>query len=262
MVVPFLGLSIVPSQYVNLGASIDVGSYGGFNIRGYAGYVFGSWLLPHDDPSDFSLAYPYFGLGVSALDFVNRTEELFIEWKDHKHSALEVSGLNVDLVRSLTAGVQQIGSRSDSGGTSAFSGLIVRAASATYPLPFGDRRLFVGTSLLNIIALSRDEVGFGFLPIRAGYRFNLLDDELNLEPFAELTYYPVTMYHLGARLSVPLYDWGRVNVVAGFVSGSPNSDIALGLENLGVSSSWSTGYVGIGIGIGDVFHTPQEVMRK
>jgi hypothetical protein len=278
MVVPFFGLGLFPSQYVNFGATLDVGSYGGFNLRGYLGYIAGSSSLFREptrrrfgqvitDDRDYSAAFPYFGIGISALDFVNKTEELFIEWKDHKHSALEVSGLNIDLVRSLSSNAQSFfttisSNNTPSASTPALTGLIVRLASATYPLPFGERRFWVGTSLANLVALSGTEVGLGILPIRAGYRFNVLYDELNLEPFAELTYYPQSILHIGARLSIPAYDFMMLNVVAGYASGSSNSDVAFGLDGLGVSQSWSAAYIGVGIGIGDVFHTPKEVMRK
>jgi hypothetical protein len=267
MVQPFLGVGLFPSQYLNMGVTLDVGSYGGFNLRGYAGYVAGSSNLlrnsnrRHIDSADYSTAFPYFGIGISALDFVNKTEELFVEWKNQKHSALEVSVLNLDLVRSLSSNAQQFQSVAPGGATPAITGLILHLASATYPLPFGERRFFVGTSLVNLVAISAVETGFGILPIRAGYRFNLLYDELNLEPFAELTYYPQSIIHIGARLSLPMFDFGTVNVVAGYARGGANSNVAFGLDNLGVGRSWSAGYIGIGIGIGDVFHSPAEVMK-
>jgi hypothetical protein len=266
MVVPFVGLGLLPSQYINLGATIDVGSYGGFNVRGYAGVVAGSSSLSRtseNDTRDYSVSFPYFGIGISSLDFVNKTEELFIEWKDHKHSALEVSALNIDLVRSLSSDTRFAGSDSLSNSSGAFSGFLLRAGTATYPLPIGERRWFVGTSLVNLMLLSGTEIGYGFLPIRTGYRFNLLYDELNLEPFLEFNYYPSTIFHAGLRLSVPLPVWDglMVNVLAGYAAGSLNLDLPAGLEEFATFNDWSTGYIGIGVGIFDYFHTPEQVMK-
>jgi hypothetical protein len=269
MVVPFLGLSGFPSQYVNGGATIDVGSFGGFNLRGYAGYVHGtsSWFAGAGDTLDYSASFPYFGIGISALDFVNKTEELFIEWKDHDHNALEVSALNVDFVRSFGADDPFAGD-TVAGSTPAISGVVVRLASATYPLPFANRRFFVGTSLLNVLALSGSELGYSFLPIRAGYRHNLLLDQLNVEPFIELNYYPTTVFQIGARTSLKISDWVQGELILAYASGSINDDVKQGLLNIADdlelqnNGDFSTVYLGIGLGIGDVFHTPEEVDRR
>lgn len=274
MVVPFIGLSLFPSQYVNLGATFDVGSYGGFNLRAYAGFVAGTTLalVDPDNEGNQDVRFPYFGLGVSALDFVNRTEELFIEWKDHDHSAIEVSALNLDLVYSTSKNVGSLlrdyprisntfPPRFDSS-TSFPSGVILRFASANYPLPFADGHFFVGTSLFNFLGLSREEISYGFLPIRAGYRFNLIAPDLALEPFMELNYHPYTSFHLGARASLKIYDWARMSITAGYVNGSANDNITDSFDDLETSTGFSTVYLGVGLGLGDVFHTVEEVRRK
>jgi hypothetical protein len=263
MAVPFLGVGLVPSQYVNFGATLDVGSYGGFNLRAYLGYVAGTSLALQDPdkPDEYGVDFPYFGIGVSALDFVNKTEELFTEWKDHDHSAIEVSGLNIDLVYATSTGDGSTATQRDSVRNFP-SGLILRLASATFPLPIADGNFFVGTSLFNLMWPSRTEVAFGFLPIRAGYRFRLIENDLNLEPFGEFTYHPSTAFHVGARASLKIYDWTQLNVVAGFISGSANLDVVTGLEELESINDFSTFYMGVGIGIGDVFHTVEEVRRK
>ena len=267
MVQPFFGVGLFPSQYVNLGATLDVGSYGGMNLRAYLGYATGSSGLFNSstrrriDTASYSTEIPYVGIGISVLDFVNTTEELFVEWKDHKHSALEVSVLNVDLVHSLSPSVQMFESSAIASTTPPVTGAIMHLGSANYPLPIGERRLFVGTSLFQMTALSATEVGFGFLPIRVGYRFDVLYDELNLEPFAEFTYYPSTIFNMGLRLSLPVLDRGLLSVTAGYASGTPFNDVGFGFESLGADLDWSAAYFGVGIGIGDVFHTPAEVTR-
>jgi hypothetical protein len=271
MLVPFIGVSIFPSVYVNAGATFDVGSYGGFNLRAYAGFVSGTASLTAEpnDQRDYGVTFPYGGIGVSALDFVNKTEELFIEWKDHDHSALEVSVANLDLVYSTSAtrSLFALGTSDTAASLNFPTGVIARIASATYPLPFGDGRFFVGTSLFNVVALSSDAVGYGFLPLRAGYRYNLMNDELNLEPFAELTYYPSTVLHIGSRATIKVFDWLQANALLGYVNGSTNIDVITGLRraadiDLDSADNFSSFYLGIGVGVGDFFHTPEEVARR
>jgi hypothetical protein len=264
MVVPFLGVGILPSQYVNFGATFDVGSYGGFNLRAYAGYIAGSTLTQRDsNRASPNLNFPYFGIGVSALDFVNRNEELTVEWKDHKHSAIEVSALNVDLIYSNTISNDSVANDVLGDSTRGFpTGAMMKFASANFPLPVADGRFFVGTTLFNLYWLSKTEIAFGFLPIRAGYRFNLLDNDLNVEPFAEYTYYPGRAFQIGARASLKIYDWTQLEVVGGYINGSPGLDVVSGFEDLKGVGDFSTIYLGVGIGIGDVFHTFEEVNRK
>jgi hypothetical protein len=271
MVVPFLGVGIATSQYVNFGATLDVGSYGGFNIRAYAGYVAGTTLALQKPESagNYDVSFPYFGIGVSALDFVNKTDELFVEWKDQKHNAIEVSALNFDLVYSFSTkggsffNIDSNGTRSTKDTSIGFpTGAILKLATATYPLPFANGHFFVGTSLFNFMGIASDEIAFGFLPIRVGYRTNLLENDLSLEPFAEFTYYPSTAFHLGVRTSLKVYDWARLNVVAGYVDGSLNLDVLAKANWLKQYGSFNAYYLGVGIGIGDIFHTPEEVLNK
>lgn len=273
MIVPFVGISAPwgPSYYVNVGSTFDVGSYGGLNVRAYAGYVAGTSSL--FSASTGGVAFPYVGVGVSVLDFVNKTEELFIEWKDHDHNALEVSALNVDMVRAFgdTTDPFAVSQNTPNAETPPLTGLIVRFGSASIPIPIGDRRWFVGTSLFNLIALNRTDIAFGFLPIRTGYRLGLLDDELHIEPFGELTYYPSTAWHLGVRGAVEVPEIPEIgfkdfpltiNIVAGLVSGSTNLDVLTGWEDLNAPDDFTTPYIGFGIGIGDAIFSPAEVMER
>lgn len=273
MAVPFFGFSAPwgPSYYVNMGSTLDVGSYGGLNFRAYAGVIAGTSSLFGSNARGSGLTFPYFGVGVSVLDFVNKTDELFIEWKDHDHNALEISAINVDIVKAFSdTSAFGIDPEDATGEAPPLTGLILRVGSASIPVPIGERRWFVGTSLFNLIALNRTDIAFGFLPIRTGYRLNLVENELNLEPFGEFTYYPSTAWHLGARLllkvpKIPEINLDfpfTINVVAGLVSGSTNVDVLSGLPELAAPDDFTTPYVGIGIGIGDALFTPEEVMRK
>ena len=273
MVVPFFGLSPWgPNHYINLGSTLDVGSIGGFNARAYLGYAAGITNLYSTENSS-GVSFPYVGIGVSALDFVNKTEELFIEWKDHDHNALEVSGLNIDLVRAFSDTDDPFGSTlaDTTAGPPPISGVILRFASASVPVPVGNRRWFVGTSLFNLMALNSTDIAFGFLPIRTGYRMNLLKDELSFEPFAEMTYFPSTALHLGGRVvlempeipEIGLNDFPfTINAVFGMVTGSTNLDVVTGVEELIAPDSFTTPYIGIGIGIGNALFTPEEVMKR
>ncbi|MDB5034167.1 MAG: hypothetical protein JWQ98_1408 [Chlorobi bacterium] len=262
MVVPFFGVGLLPSQYVNLGATIDVGSYGGFNLRAYAGYVAGSTLAFRDrNTTSYDVNFPYFGIGVSALDFVYKNEELNVEWKDQKHSAIEVSAFEADLVYATSPLADSIPARLTDTSNGFPTGFIVKLATATYPLPFADGHFFVGTSFLNVMKMSSSEIALGFLPIRAGYRVTLIKPDLNLEPFAELTYYPSTIYHVGVRASLKIYDWTQLSVMAGYVNGTPHFERVISEPTLQGVGDFSTFYLGVGIGLGDVFHTPEEVIR-
>lgn len=280
MVVPFFGVSLFgPNHYVNVGSTLDIGSIGGFNARAYAGFAAGVTNLyaglvnEAGETSATGVTIPYVGIGVSALDFVNKTEELFIEWKDHDHNALEVSGLNIDLVRAISSERDPFATvlEDTTSGPPPITGLILRVASASIPMPVGDRRWFVGTSLFNLMALNGTDIAFGFLPIRTGYRFDLLNDELNLEPFAELTYFPSTALHMGGRLVLEVPEIPEVglegfpftmNLVVGVVSGSTNLDVLTGVEELAAPDSFTTPYVGFGIGVGNALFTPEEVMAE
>ena len=280
MVVPFFGVSPWgPNHYVNLGSTLDIGSIGGFNARAYVGYAAGITNLftglvdENGETSATGVAFPYVGIGVSALDFVNKTEELFIEWKDHDHNALEVSGMNFDLVRAFSDTRDPFATTLEdtTAGAPPISGLILRIASASIPVPVGDRRWFIGTSLFNLMALNGTDVAFGFLPIRTGYRFNLLEDELSLEPFAEFTYFPSTALHVGGRLVLEVPEIPEIglegfpftmNLLFGMVSGSTNLDVLTGVEELAAPDSFTTPYIGFGIGVGDALFTPEEVMHK
>ncbi len=263
MVVPFFGLGLIPSQYVNFGATFDVGSYGGFNLRAYAGYITGTKLTFKDPASKTSedVSFPYFGIGVSALDFVNKTEELFVEWKDHDHSAIEVSVADFTLLYSTSDSADVFNSNQVSIGSFP-TGIGIRLASANFPLPIADGNFFAGTSLFNLMAASKAEVMFGFLPIRLGYRKSLVENDLNLEPFIEYTYYPSSSFNLGVKASLKISDWVRMSVMAGYMTGSPNLDVLTGYEPLATVGDFSTFYLGAGVGIGDIIHTLEEVNRK
>lgn len=66
-ITPSLGISLIPDQYINAGVSADIGSLGGLNFRSYLGIIAGLGSKN---------ACPYFGIGTSVLDFLNRVRKL------------------------------------------------------------------------------------------------------------------------------------------------------------------------------------------
>jgi hypothetical protein len=129
-------------------------------------------------------------------------------------------------------------------------------------------RLYVGTSLFNLLALSGSELAYGVLPLRIGYRHNLIQDDLNIEPFAELNYFPCTSLQIGAKARLKVTDWVQGSLTAAYATGSLDVLARRGLEEalpeleLANNLDFSTFYLGVGLGFGDVFNTPEEVTRR
>jgi hypothetical protein len=234
---PYLGASALPSAYVNLGGELQVGSFGGLNLRAYAGLISGfNWF----DPT-IGGTYPYVGLGVSALDFTNRVEETEREWKYYTKTTL-----NACIVEGSYNG-------------STWGQL--RFASVEFPLPFWNYHFWAGTSLVDYMGFAvssvnpsfgSDKAGLGILPISAGYRQYLGTDGFMLEPFVEASYYPSSFVNLGARLKIVLSDGLSVGGLVGFAAGSPGSFMTQG-------QSFSGGYFGLTLSVGDYNNTPEKI---
>ena len=93
-ITPAAGIGLFPSQYLNLSTSLDIGSIGGLNLRTYIGLAVGynGPNTPQIKNNDFSnegqsSVFPYFGIGMSVLDFLNVDKDMEIEWKNHPHSS-------------------------------------------------------------------------------------------------------------------------------------------------------------------------------
>ena len=139
-VTPFARFSIFPSPYVHTGASIDVGSVGGLNIRGFVGYAFGLTALT----DGLFVSAPYIGLGASVLDFVNHEKELEVEWKYHEHSAFEV-GAGGFLLLGSNQSISFWAPTQPAASQPIITGFLLTVANARVSLPFIDRRLTLGT---------------------------------------------------------------------------------------------------------------------
>ena len=259
------GIGWYPSQYLNLAASIDVGSIGGLNVRAYLGLAAGN--NPKSSPQvemspEFTAStakavtsvFPYFGIGISTLDFLNRVPELYREWKDHEHSSWDI-GLGQLIL--LNSGAASINNNDSS---SILTGLIIRIANASVALPLLDWKLYGGTSLINFVVLGNEEWGLGILPLRLGLWQTVIMDELSVEPFIEYNYYPSEILHLGGRLNLRVTEGINLGLALGYVSGSTvgkfGSDM---MRQLGSPLKFSRPYIGLSIGVFDRIFFPEHL---
>lgn len=256
-VTPTFGIGWAPSQYINLGATFDVGSIGGLNMRAYAGFAAGMNGAITGDSITVS-AFPYFGLGISMMDFLNIVPETYREWKYHEHSAWNIGLLEAAFL--YTSAERSIIQTKDTTVNVPLKGVIGRLLPASVALPFLDHKLYAGTSLLNIVYLGDGQGGFGLLPLRIGYWHTLLPDELSVEPFVEYNYFPSSFVHLGARLNLYVKQSLNVSLTAGFASGNTTNAIASDFtDQFGNPTSFSGAYIGIGLGLSNRIFFPEEL---
>lgn len=263
------GIGYFPSQYINVSGSLDLGSIGGMNLRAYLGLAAGanssSSMQVKSSPYTAdaqTVVVPYGGLGVSVLDFFNRVPETKKEWKDHEHSSWNIGLLQIDAI-STGADKSIFDSDSTKDPTKFLSGIYARVAPVAVALPIAslDNKLYVGTSLISLMALGKSEWGLGILPIRVGYWQTVLSDELTTEPFIEFNYYPSSFVNIGNRLNLRLGAGVNLSFVLGFASGSGTKN-PFGKEfvdQFGIQKDFSRVYVGLGIGLGDQIFYPEEL---
>ena len=258
-VTPLMGGSLFPSMYANLGAELTVGSLGGMNVRAYAGVASGfQWAHPTDGAT-----FPYFGFGVSALDFINRVEETQHEWKDYVRTTMDVNIAEVSVVKPLSSFDSPFGS----GGPPL--GWDMHLASVEIPMPALDWFLWhdrisgwIGTSLLRWSVVGSGEQAISVLPLRAGYRLPLGSEALMLEPFVELSYYPSQVADVGLKLRNDLKNGMGWGLALGYRTGSAGN-----FSPAFLSSTWpvdgrsfSTAYLGFQLNVGD-WMNDAEVVR-
>ncbi len=252
---PFLGVSVFPSAYLNLGGELQIGSLAGFNVRAYAGLAAGwtSWGIQ----TGVQQAFPYLALGVSALDFTNTVEETQHQWKDYVHTAIQTNILEVTLMRTSQ---NYLSIWQDS--TIPLNASQIKVANVELPLPFGNDHFWAGTSLVNWMAMGFDRQGVGILPVRAGYRQYILSEDLMLEPFIELNYYPSSIFNIGAQLKLDTHTNENVGITLGYAVGSPGDFLPQIFNNAGVAqaTSFSTAYLGISLFLGDWNWSPEKVL--
>jgi hypothetical protein len=246
-----------------MSASLDVGSIGGLNARLYAGYAMGintaSSLLVRNsayaDGKAQSSEIPYIGLGFSFLDFLNLVPETKREWKDYEYSSWNVGLLQIGLISS-GADTSAFTSTTNA----AFSGLSLRLMNASVALPILDYKLYAGTSLASMLILGKNEWGLSIMPIRFGYWQPVIEDELTIEPFLEINYYPSSYLNFGGRLNLRLNDLLNLSLMLGYADGNSGTNVGKDLgNNLGVNKNFSRFYFGIGVGLADFILFPQDL---
>lgn len=258
-ITPAFGFGWFPSQYINLSGSIDVGSIGGLNIRAYIGYALGynGSSAPQINNNDYTnneqtVSFPYLGLGVSVLDFLNRVPETYIEWKDHEHSSWQIGWFGASLLTSNA----EYSFLSDSSKTF-FKGFDFEIARTNVVLPLLNNSFYAGTSLMKIIVLGDKNWTTSVLPIRIGYWTTLLQDELSATPFLELGYYPNYYFNLGGELNLRISELVNVGLKGGFISGEADK---FELFQTGSQTfTYSKFYFGLNFRVLDRIFFPQEL---
>jgi hypothetical protein len=265
---PFVGISAVPSAYVNVGGELTLGSYGGFNLRAYAGFAYGfTWAFHKSDANGNAyptIATPYIGLGVSALDFINKPADLLREWKDYAHSAVELSVLNIEPIYA-TAGYPNLFDTTSI--KLPLTGVSLELATAHFPLNnLWDGKFWAGTTLFKLFAPGYNQQGFSVLPLRFGYRHYLFAEDLTVEPQIELSYYPSQMANISTKLKLNMFNDFTFGFVAGYVSGSPGAYLPGAFAEVNNNfaknlNEFNTFYFGITIGLKDRYYTPERVKQ-
>ncbi|HRP02021.1 MAG TPA: hypothetical protein PLE30_05160 [Candidatus Kapabacteria bacterium] len=251
---PSIGFSLYPSIYTNIATSLDIGSLGGFNIRAYLGIALGynPSYAPQIKNNDFatngqSVVHPYFGIGASYLDFLNRDEDLAIEWKYYKHSSWNIGLLQLAYLSSNSD--KSAFSTSDTS-NALIKGFQLKIANANIALPIMNYKVFAGTSLISLFVAGQHEYALSILPIRIGYFYTIIPKELNLEPFLELGYFPMYSVNLGGKLSLRLNEIFNISINAGYISGSQELNLGKDIiENWGLSQDFSRFYIGVSFNI-------------
>jgi hypothetical protein len=264
-ITPSVGLGLYPSQYLNLSASLDIGSIGGLNLRTYLGLAIGynSASTPQIMNNDFTKeaqtsVFPYFGFGISVLDFLNLPKETEVEWKYYEHSSWDIGLLQFTLLGS-TADKSIYANASDSS-YSILKGFHLKFANASVALNLFNHKLYAGTSLLSLIVLGREEYTAAILPINIGYWQNIISDDLSFEPFIEFGYYPSSFINLGGRIHARINDILNFSLNAGMVSGRPGNILGNDLSReFGIPEDFTKFYFGIGINVYDRIFFDKEL---
>ncbi len=247
-ITPAMGFAIAPSQYINMSVSADIGSVGGLNFRAYLGMAagFNSEEAPQIKNNDFtntatSVVYPYAGLGISFLDFLNIVPETLVEWKDCQHSSWQLGLFEFGLYYSNA----ENSLFKDTVAGKALKGIDFEVAKTNLVLPFWNNRFYAGTSLFHFMGMGVNSWALSMLPLRFGYWHTLADDELTITPYLELGTYPSNYINLATELNLRISEHLNFGFKGGYISGS--SDEFLGGEfvrRFGYTSTFSNFYFG------------------
>lgn len=281
-------MALWPSTYGGVEVNYELGSIGGLNTRAYLGYATGSnadgGLLDRQNEFSNGATSPsvfYMGLGVSFLDFVNIVPETYTEMKYMEHSAWNIGLLQFGLLTSNSEGSFLFEDEIDgltgdvTPNNSPLKGFMLRFLNANLALPILNNKFYAGTSLLNMVVLSADAGGIGFMPLRVGYYQNIISDNLILEPFFEYNYLPSSFIHLGFKLNLTFDQYTdetdpneglesstfNVALIGGYVNGDffGNIDITDDLGSFSNFGEFSGLYLGISVGVQDRLFYPHEL---
>jgi hypothetical protein len=253
---PFAGVSAYPSAYINAGGELQFGSLAGMNVRAYAGFAAGFTQWTN---STNSAAFPYFGLGISVLDFTNTPQETEHEWKYYTHTGIDVNILEATW---MATSKKYTSIWSDS--TLPLNAIQIKFATVEIPLPFGNYHFWAGTSLLNYMGMGFQNQALGVLPLRVGYRQYIFAEDLMIEPFIEYNYYPSNVFNIGAQLKLDTWSHENIGITFGYATGSAGS-FSPQLFNTGApaqGTSFSTAYLGFSLFLGDWDESPETVRAQ
>lgn len=225
-----ISLGVIPDGMIHPHASLGIGSVGGINLRLNAGFPIGQ-----DWANDKGTSFPYIGLGVSVLDFLNRPQEMDVEWTNHEHSAWNVSLFSIAYIGSDATNkffdddaYQQAGQEAPKQFIT--HGYMFHVGSADLALPLADYHITAGTSLLTLVALfGNQNSGFGsagaigVLPLRVGGAWEVFGTPILFQPFLEVSYLPSEIFNIGFRLTAPLNGLPSAYLIVGRVSGNTKS---------------------------------------
>ncbi|GAB5466688.1 MAG: hypothetical protein Kapaf2KO_21240 [Candidatus Kapaibacteriales bacterium] len=271
------GLGLLPSQYGNLSASLDLGSLAGFNLRLYGGAAFGQQSIEEiipEDGSERTNFIPYAGLGFSFLDFVNLEEETYKEWQYHEHSGHQIEFFRFGLLSNLSNSTidVQVGNQGQQQDLEENRGGIIDGAyaqllSGDVALPIFDNNFYVGTSFLDFWYFSNLNISLGVMPIRLGYQRQLLKDELFINPFIQYTYYPTETINIGLSADLELSKYYNVSFLAGYASGNTGALSEFANYDFGEDAfgdvqaelDFNVFYIGLSLGFGSEIFAPEEL---
>lgn len=220
------GGALYPSLYGKGEGFAELGSIGGLNLRAYLGFAGGvnNSYTPMIRSNEFAEGSTtpfivYGGLGVSVHDFINIVPETYEEWKHMKHSSWNISAVELGLLSSNSETSFLTEEQPET--KPLITGFSLKLLSANISIPQIDERLYVGTSLMNLMFLGGAEGGMGILPIRVGWWQLLLKEELILDPFIEYSYFPSRYYNIGAKVTLIFPPFGNTNfsLLLGYAGG-------------------------------------------
>jgi hypothetical protein len=250
---PTIRLSAFPSIYGNASVSADIGSIGGVTLRAHVGYVFGQTSYAEGKSVNFG----YAGMGVGIMDFLNREEELYVEWKDHEHSAWDISIAQFTFVGSSE---ETSAFNPTSTEKSLLKGFIGNVGTADIALPWLDYHITAGTTLFSMIALGAESFGIGVLPLRVGGVLPVGEGGAAFRAFIEYSYLPASWFHTGVKFTMLMSDLVTLHATLGYVTGDNGSEVGYNIAGDVTGVTKISGvYFGFGAGIFDWLFTRDQL---